>query len=66
MAAATFTDRRGLTQDAGEVAAGPACPDCPGEIRRTGWRFRVIHQATCPSWLRYQHRGPYRRPAPGG
>jgi len=66
MAAETFTDRHGFSQDAEEVAARLACPDCPGEVRRTGWRFRVIHQESCPSWRLYQRRLPGYTALPSG
>lgn len=65
---------------ADQIRADLACPDCPAEIRVTEgakvFRARVIHDAECPWWKRYQarevtgripcrtfvtHRGPYKR-----
>src|SRR6266567_3804050 len=64
--ASMFADRHGYFQDAGEVAARLACPDCPSEVRRTDWRFRVIHQESCPSWRRIRQRLPGYTALPSG
>lgn len=60
-----------------------ACKDCPSEVRGfagSRWRYRVVHEDTCPWWRAYQagrvrgavpcgavvtHRGPYKRRAGG-
>ena len=63
-----------------EMQKDLACPDCRAEVRVTAgvklFRARVIHDAECPWWKRYQarevagripcctvvtHRGPYKR-----
>jgi hypothetical protein len=59
-----------------------ACQDCPSEVRGfagSRWRYRVVHEATCPWWRAYQarqvvgaipcgavvtHRGPYKQRPP--
>lgn len=49
-----------------EVAASLACPGCLSDVRRTAWRFRVIHQASCPSWRRIRQRLPGYTAMPSG
>jgi len=71
---ATYTDAYGYDQPLQAALDRIRCADCPAEIRHTGYRFRVVHTATCPNWQRWNgqvicgayvtHRGPYkRRPA---
>ena len=62
----TFTDRYGGVRDLSEVHPWIACQDCPAEIRNTEWRFRVIHEATCPTWLRYAQKLPGYTAMPSG
>lgn len=46
------------------------CQDCPAEvIGPTGTgkhRYRVVHSATCPTWLRYQRKLPGYTAMPSG
>jgi hypothetical protein len=69
-----------LTEHMAKMSADLACPDCKAEVRITEgvklFRARVIHDAECPWYRRYQarevvgcipcmtvvtHRGPYER-----
>ena len=65
-AAGLFEDRYGWQRPVAEVTAQIACPDCPAQIRRTGWRFRVAHTDACPSWRRYQRKLPGYTALPSG
>lgn len=66
MTTATFTDRYGSERDLFPVLARIACPDCPAGIRNTDWRFRVVHEATCPTWQRYARKLPGYTAVPSG
>jgi hypothetical protein len=65
-AAGLFEDRCGWQRPVAEVTAQIACPHCPAQIRRTGWRFRVAHTDACPSWRRYQRKLPGYTALPSG
>jgi len=65
-AAGLFEDRYGWQRPVAEVTAQITCPDCPAQIRRTGWRFRVAHTDACPSWRRYQRKLPGYTALPSG
>lgn len=66
MTGPTFPDRYGSERDLAAVEAEIACPDCPAEITRTDWRFRVVHTTTCPTWQRYARNLPGYTAVPSG